>query len=113
MKPPHSAKLGMPPDIASRIEEIIDTLLLSCRILGKGVEDAFVKTVLNLLRLDGYRHVKAQYLPTAKNMQTADFYDRLGMTCVKISPDGVKDYEMDLKQVFEIKNCYNIRYTWK
>ena len=87
----------------------IDTLLLSCRILGKGVEDAFVKTVLNLLRLDGYRHVKAQYLPTAKNMQTADFYDRLGMACIKTSPDGVKDYEMDLKQVFEIKNCYNIR----
>ena len=87
----------------------IDTLLLSCRILGKGVEDAFVKTVLNLLRLDGYRRVKAQYVPTAKNIQTADFYDKLGMTCTKTSPDGVKDYEMELKQVFEINNCYNIR----
>ena len=87
----------------------IDSLLLSCRILGKGVEDAFVKTVLNLLRLDGYRRIKAQYVPTAKNIQTADFYDKLGMTCIKTSPDGVKDYEMELKQVFEISNCYNIR----
>lgn len=87
----------------------IDTLLLSCRILGKGIEEAFFKTVLNLLRLDGYRHVEAAYLPTAKNGQTADFYDRMGMTCVSTNEDGSKSYEMALNDVFEIKNCYNIR----
>ena len=87
----------------------VDTLLLSCRILGKGIEDAFFKTVLNLLRLDGYRKVKAAYLPTAKNVQTADFYDRMGMTCVSQDSDGSKCYEMALNDVFEIKNCYNIR----
>jgi len=87
----------------------IDSMLLSCRILGKGIEFAFAKTVLNLLRLDGYRRVKAQYVPTNKNRQTADFYDNLGMTCTSTSADGAKHYEMELKQVFEIKNCYNIR----
>lgn len=87
----------------------IDTLLLSCRILGKGIEEAFVKTVFNLLRLDGYRMINADYLPTAKNGQTADFYDRMGMTCVKAGPDGAKHYDMPLNDVFEIKNCYNIR----
>ena len=87
----------------------IDTLLLSCRILGKGIEDAFVKTVLNLLRLDGYRKLTADYLPTSKNGQTADFYDRLGMTCVRTGESGEKHYEMPISDVFEIKNCYNIR----
>ena len=87
----------------------IDTLLLSCRILGKGIEDAFVKTVLNLLRLDGYRKVTADYLPTSKNGQTADFYDRMGMTVVRTADDGSKHYELALDGVFEIKNCYNIR----
>ena len=87
----------------------IDTLLLSCRILGKGIEEAFVKTVFNLLRLDGYRKVTADYLPTAKNGQTADFYDRMGMICVGTGGDGSKHYEMALKGIFEIKNCYNIR----
>ncbi len=87
----------------------IDTLLLSCRILGKGIEDAFVLTVLNLLRLDGYRNLTAIYLPTARNGQTADFYDRLGMTCVETGPDGAKRYSMAISDVFEIKNCYNIR----
>ena len=87
----------------------IDTLLLSCRILGKGIEDAFVKTVLNLLRLDGYRELTADYLPTAKNGQTADFYDRMGMACVGTGDDGAKHYQMPISDVFEIKNCYNIR----
>lgn len=87
----------------------IDTLLLSCRILGKGIEEAFVKTVLNLLRLDGYRHVKATYLPTAKNAQTADFYDRMGLTCCATDGDGAKHYELALDHVYEIQNHYNIR----
>ena len=87
----------------------IDTLLLSCRILGKGIEEAFVKTVFNLLRLDGYRKVTAAYIPTAKNGQTADFYDRMGMTCVGTDDDGTRHYEMALSDIFEIKNYYNIR----
>ena len=87
----------------------IDTLLLSCRILGRGIEEAFIKTVFNLLRLDGFRKVKATYLPTAKNLQTADFYDRMGMTSMSVGDDGAKHYEMALNDVFELKNYYNIR----
>ena len=87
----------------------IDTLLLSCRILGKGIEDAFVKTVLNVLRLDGYRHVTAAYLPTAKNGQTADFYDRMGMACSATEADGTKRYDLALDHVYEIQNYYNIK----
>lgn len=87
----------------------IDTLLLSCRILGKGIEEAFVKTVFNLLRLDGYRRLEADYLPTARNGQTADFYDRMGMARSGTGEDGRKHYEMALDQIQEIKNYYNIR----
>ncbi len=87
----------------------IDSLLLSCRILGKGIEEAFIKTVFNLLRLDGYRHITAEYLPTAKNGQTADFYDRMGLTCVRTDDSCAKHYSLDLNEMFEIKNCYNIR----
>jgi predicted enzyme involved in methoxymalonyl-ACP biosynthesis len=87
----------------------IDTLLLSCRILGKGIEEAFFKTVLNLMRLDGYRNLTAEYIPTAKNSQTADFYDRMGMECTAVDDDGTKHYQMRLENVFDIKNYYNVR----
>lgn len=87
----------------------IDSLLLSCRILGKGIEEAFIKTIFNLLRLDGYRQLTADYLPTAKNGQTADFYDRMGMICDRADDAGAKHYTMALSNMFEIKNYYNIR----
>lgn len=87
----------------------IDSLLLSCRILGKGIEEAFIKTVFNLLRLDGYRTVTGDYFPTAKNHQTADFLDRMGMTMETTDDSGAKHYSMALNNMFEISNCYNIR----
>ena len=86
----------------------IDTFLLSCRILGKGIEMAFVKKVLSILRESGLASLKAQYIPTAKNAQVAEFWDKCGFTCVG-EADGVKDYEIDLaKANLEIEKYYHI-----
>lgn len=56
----------------------IDTLLLSCRILGKGIEKAFVYKILQLLKKQGIEKVLAKYIPSPKNLQVADFYNTLG-----------------------------------
>lgn len=87
----------------------IDSLLLSCRVLGKGIEDAFLGTVLNLLHDEGVQKVVADYLPTAKNGQTADFYDRMGMECIGIADDSSKHYVMTLDKETEIKDYYKIK----
>ena len=87
----------------------IDSLLLSCRVLGKGIEDAFLGSVLNLLHDEGVQKVVADYIPTAKNSQTADFYDRMGMECISIADDSSKHYAMTLDKVFELKDYYNIK----
>lgn len=87
---------------------VIDTLLLSCRILGRGIETAFLKTILGLLRCKGVGTVKARYIPSAKNMQTAGFYDRIGFEVVS-EHDGVKDYSVSLDTFdFSISNIYKI-----
>ena len=70
----------------------IDTFLLSCRILGKGIEIAFIKKILSLLKDNGVSSVKAEYIPTAKNAQVKDFYDRLGFKLQSTSEDGSKNY---------------------
>ena len=72
----------------------IDTFLLSCRILGKGIETAFIKKILSLLAEGGMTSVRASYVPTAKNAQVMDFYDRCGFTCVAENEDGSRDYEI-------------------
>jgi predicted enzyme involved in methoxymalonyl-ACP biosynthesis len=74
----------------------IDTLLLSCRILGKGIEHAFLKKVLLLLHEDGVEKVNASYLPTLKNKQVSDFYDKNGFVVLSEDSDGAKQYAISL-----------------
>ena len=86
----------------------IDTLLLSCRILGKKIEDAFVNYLLNKLKNENINIVKARYNKTAKNSQVVDFYDRIGFTLVK-NEDGekVKNYIINLSdKTIELSNNY-------
>ena len=66
----------------------IDTLLLSCRILGREIEDAFVKYVLMKLKAAGVRQVQASYIKTGKNGQVSDFYDKLGFGVTKFSDES-------------------------
>lgn len=87
----------------------IDTFLLSCRILGKGIEIAFAKKVLSLLLESGVESLSAKYQPTAKNAQVKDFYEKCGFACVAENEDGSKGYSVDLKTVdLKIKDLYHI-----
>ena len=88
----------------------IDTFLLSCRILGKGIEMAFLKKILFFLKEAGIVSVKADYYPTAKNVQVKDFYDRCGFLCVAEEADGKKAYVLDLTYAdLRIERYYHIK----
>ena len=86
---------------------VIDTLLLSCRILGKGIEYAFVKYVLTVLPKNSI--VLAEYYPTEKNAQVATFYDKLGFAFVaednmcKSYKISVADLDLQIEDYFTIK----------
>ena len=87
----------------------IDSFLLSCRILGKGIEKAFMKELLTLLKEQGLVTVKAEYIPTAKNGQVKEFYEKCGFACLAEHADGVKEYEINLSECdTEIADYYNI-----
>lgn len=83
----------------------IDTLLMSCRVLGKGIEEVFFKTVIG--RYKGA--LTAQYIPTAKNGQVADFYERMGLKLERMNDDGVKEYSAQIETLdTTIKDYYKI-----
>ena len=86
----------------------IDSLLLSCRILGKGIEKAFVKYIVNILQYDGVEQLTATYIPTKKNMQVAEFYDSLGFELVESLPNGEKRYMMSINGILGIEDYYTI-----
>jgi FkbH-like protein len=56
----------------------IDSLLLSCRVLGRGVEDAFLDVLLRRCRDRGCAQVVGAYRRSSKNAQVADFYPARG-----------------------------------
>lgn len=73
----------------------VDTLLLSCRVLGRQLEFAFVDQCLRVLNQRwGDPTWKADYLPTRKNMQVEDFWDRVGFSVVASTGDG-KQYTLE------------------
>jgi HAD-superfamily phosphatase, subfamily IIIC/FkbH-like domain len=67
----------------------VDTFLLSCRVVGRTVEYAFLKRILlELKNKGGIESVKLNCLPTAKNILAQNFYS-------SIVPDDCKETEID------------------
>jgi FkbH-like protein len=60
----------------------IDTLLMSCRVIGRNVERAFFDYLVDKLRIMGVLKLQAEYLRTSKNDQVSGFYDSLGFNVV-------------------------------
>jgi FkbH-like protein len=52
----------------------IDTLLMSCRIIGRNIERAFMNYLVANLEKKGISTLSARYVETPKNAQVEDFY---------------------------------------
>ncbi|QIY91428.1 HAD-IIIC family phosphatase [Chryseobacterium gallinarum] len=58
----------------------IDTWLMSCRVLKRGMEDFTLNTIVDIAQKNGYKYIVGEYLPTAKNQMVKDHYKKLGFT---------------------------------
>ena len=57
---------------------LIDTWLMSCRVLNRGVERAVLNELVDAARARGLRRLVGRYLPTPKNALVRDHYAGLG-----------------------------------
>jgi FkbH-like protein len=74
----------------------IDQWLISCRVLGRQVEQVMLSALWNYARSFGYRSLEGIYVPTAKNSQVADLYDRLGFECTGQESNSTRLYKVNL-----------------
>jgi FkbH-like protein len=88
-------------------EASIDSYLLSCRILGREIESVLLKTVLNFLFEKGQRTISATYIPSSKNRQTENFYEKLGFIA-EADAAGAKRYRLTMDNPFVIENLFTI-----
>ena len=72
----------------------IDTFLMSCRIMGRNVEYAFLGKVIELLRASGVKTIYASYKKTAKNTMVSEFYSKAGFTITSADENGTI-YQLD------------------
>jgi FkbH-like protein len=71
----------------------IDTFLLSCRVIGRKVEDRILCEIYDQFKMRGLSKVSAEFIPTRKNQQVATFYDCHGFSLMSEDQAGRKLYE--------------------
>jgi FkbH-like protein len=74
--------------LAGSDEMLIETWLMSCRVLGRRVEEATLNLIVREARRLGARALVGEYRPTAKNAMVSDLYPRLGFQPYGREEDG-------------------------
>ncbi len=74
---------------------LIDTWLMSCRVLKRQVEETVLNELARLAILRGCDRLEGVYLPTAKNDMVRDFYTHMGFTLTSENADR-RQYELGL-----------------
>lgn len=78
----------------SESEIFIDTWAMSCRAFQRGLEFFSFNQILEFAKQAGFKKIFAEYIPTAKNKITENFYEELGFSLTN-STDGKKSYILD------------------
>ncbi|GAA0294602.1 HAD-IIIC family phosphatase [Kineococcus aurantiacus] len=74
----------------------VDSWLMSCRVIGRTLEDEVFAVLVGAAEASGARTVRGTYVPTAKNAQVAGLYERLGCRLVGRDEDGTTHWELAL-----------------
>lgn len=71
----------------------VENFLLSCRVIGRGIEFKAFDCLMELMRSRGVEEMFALYRPTPKNAQVKDLYTKLGFTLAS-EQDGALHFRM-------------------
>ena len=75
----------------------IDTWLMSCRVLGRKVEDMVLGEVLRHGRAAGIGKICGVFKPTERNGLVVDHYAKLGFKKVAEEESGLTRWELDVE----------------
>lgn len=85
----------------------IDDFLMSCRVMGRNIEFAFVDYIIEFLKNKGCEKVSAKYQPTQKNKPVSDFFEKCGFPVVSENEAG-KEYSISISD-YQNKNIDYIK----
>jgi FkbH-like protein len=75
----------------------IDTWLMSCRVLGRHVEQMVLKHITEQAKRRGIQKLKGKYTPTDRNKLVEDHYPKLGFVQVSRDANGSTSFELEVE----------------
>jgi FkbH-like protein len=75
----------------------VDTWLMSCRVLGRQVEEATLRLIVGEAKRLGAKRIIGEYRPTAKNGMVRDHYLKLGFSPLESDGSGNKKDVLELE----------------
>ena len=88
----------------------LQSFLMSCRVVGRAVETAFLGALLGHLNERGVRNVRGAFIPTKKNALVRDFYKTAGFSA--LAPDGETQYWLWQKGSNKMPDADLIQVKW-
>ena len=83
--------------IVDLLDGRLDTFLMSCRVIGRRVEDRLLDKAADVLRARGQEKMVGELVPTRRNGLVSSFYEDHGFRPVSSGADGRKLYERSLQ----------------
>lgn len=90
-------------DISEKGAALIDTFLLSCRVVGRNIEYVFINIVCNELFKKGFSELNAEYIPTQKNVLVENLLPDMGFDRLKGN-----QYQGNVESILEKVCSYQI-----
>lgn len=81
--------------------------LLSCRVLGKGIEEAVLGTLAHWAREAGSQELRCAYVPSEKNVVARHFLEQAGFVCTH-HEETVQQWRLSLKQPLSPPACIEV-----
>ncbi|HTO82129.1 MAG TPA: HAD-IIIC family phosphatase [Methylomirabilota bacterium] len=74
----------------------VDTWLMSCRVLGRRVEQMVLREMLDHARREGAARLVGVYRPTERNKLVEKHYEQLGFVLARTEADGATVWHLDV-----------------
>jgi FkbH-like protein len=87
----------------------IDTWLMSCRVLGRRVEEATLQEILFQARRAGIDSLIGTFRPTERNSLVEKHYEKLGFDCLERKEDGTTIWQLSVADAAELELPMKIR----
>lgn len=89
----------------------IKSFLLSCRVIGKQIEDAFLGIIIRGARRRKAAVVIGEFIKTAKNAPAAEFYKKSGFSFIS-NKNGKEIWEYKTDKVFSSPDFIKVTKKW-